>query len=80
MVSDNNVGRRIARRLWEPLEWVRFPSRGTPQRGNMSEKGWSEQEEAKIAELMKNDKLTRIAAIQKMQRLKHDKKWRPTDV
>jgi hypothetical protein len=43
-------------------------------------KGWSEQEEAKIAELMKQEKLTRIEAIQKMQRLKHDKKWRPTDV
>jgi hypothetical protein len=42
-------------------------------------KGWSEQEEAKIAELMKKDKLTRIQAIHKMQRLKQDKKWRPTD-
>lgn len=32
-------------------------------------RGWSEQEEAKIAELMKQDKLNRIQAIQKMCRL-----------
>ena len=42
-------------------------------------KGWSEQEEAKIAELMKEFKLTRIQAIHKMQRLKQDKRWRPND-
>jgi len=40
-------------------------------------KGWSEVEEAKIAELMKEDKLTRIKAIQKMRRLIQDKKWSP---
>jgi hypothetical protein len=55
-----------------------------------NEKGWSEQEETKIAELMREDvlvddkktdkHLTRIQAIQKMQRLKQSKKWRPTDV
>ena len=40
-------------------------------------KGWSEVEEAKIAELMKENKLTRIQAIQKMRRLVQDKKWSP---
>jgi hypothetical protein len=60
---------------WPKIELTR------PRLEKMTEqsKGWSEQEEAKIAELMKEDKLTRIQAIHKMQRLKQDKKWRPTD-
>jgi hypothetical protein len=41
---------------------------------------WSEQEEAKIAELMKEFKYTRWEAIRRMQRMKQDKVWRPTDV
>ena len=39
--------------------------------------GWSKEEENKISDLMKEDKSTRPQAIQKMQRLKKDKKWSP---
>lgn len=41
---------------------------------------WSPQEEAKIAELMKELKYTRIEAIRRMQRMKQKNVWRPTDV
>jgi hypothetical protein len=46
----------------------------------MTDDKWSEQEEKKIDELMKELKYTRLEAIRRMQRMKQKNVWRPTDV